>query len=185
LPLAFGTQGTTIPAEVPYIRADGVDAWKDRLGAGFKVGIAWQGNPSAAAEKGRSFAVKQFEPLLAIPGLRLISLQKNFGQEQLADLPQVETLGKDFDTGPDAFADTAAVMMNLDLIISPDTAIAHLAGALGRPVWVVLQANHDWRWVLGRDDSPWYPTMRLFRQQVQGDWSVPFAKIQSELIKLA
>ena len=107
-------------------------------------------------------------PLASVPGVRLISLQKAEGTEQLASSMTVESLGEDFDSGPDGFIDTAAVMMNLDLVITSDTAIAHLAGALGRPVWVALRAVPDWRWLLERTDSPWYPTMRLFRQSDAG-----------------
>jgi ADP-heptose:LPS heptosyltransferase len=114
----------------------------------------------------------------------LISLQKGDGLEQLSGLPegmQVETLGPDFDTGPHAFLDSAAAMMSLDLVITSDTAIAHLAGALGRPVWLALQQVPDWRWLLDRSDSPWYPTMRLFRQKQRGDWSGVFAQMETEL----
>ena len=95
----------------------------------------------------------------------------------------VETLGDDFDDGPDAFIDTAAVMMSLDLVVTSDTSIAHLAGALGRPVWVALKFMPDWRWMLGRDDSPWYPTMRLFRQRSPGDWEGVFAAMVRALRK--
>jgi hypothetical protein len=117
---------------------------------------------------GRSFPLTHFEGLSKIPGVRLISLQKNAGVEQLRELPagmSVETLGDEFDAGPDAFLDTAAAMESLDLVIASDTAVAHLAGALGRPVWVALKYVPDWRWLLDRADSPWYPTMRLFRQK--------------------
>jgi ADP-heptose:LPS heptosyltransferase len=109
-------------------------------------------------------------------------LQKNEGVEQLNDLPaamKVETLGDDFDAGDDAFLDTAAVMETLDLVISSDTSIAHLAGALGRPVWVALKWVPDWRWMLDRPDSPWYPTMRLFRQRTRDDWREPFSHIEN------
>src|SRR5262249_9502887 len=94
---------------------------------------------------------------------------------------EIETLGEDFDSGPDAFIDTAAVMTSLDLIITSDTAIAHLAGALGRPTWVALKSVPDWRWLLDRDDSPWYPTLRLFRQPQRDDWGSVFVKIEQEL----
>jgi hypothetical protein len=119
--------------------------------------------------------------------VRLISLQKNAGVEQLHELPpgmSVETLGDAFDAGPDAFLDTAAAMESLDLVIASDTAVAHLAGALGRPVWVALKYVPDWRWLLDRTDSPWYPAMRLFRQKTQGDWPAVFADIAQELMKL-
>src|SRR6185312_622651 len=124
-----------------------------------------QGNPNVSVDAGRSIALKHFLDLAAVPGVRLISLQKNEGSEQLGRGDPVETLGPDFDAGPDAFRDTLAAMESLDLIVTSDTSIAHVAGALGRPVWVALKRVPDWRWMLGREDSPWYPTMRLFRQQ--------------------
>jgi ADP-heptose:LPS heptosyltransferase len=104
--------------------------------------------------------------------------------DQLRELPDdvtIETLGEDFDNGPDAFVDTAAVMKNLDLIVTSDTSIAHLAGALGRPTWVALSLTPDWRWLLDREDSPWYPTMRLFRQSDRHNWQSVFARIEREL----
>jgi hypothetical protein len=119
--------------------------------------------------------------------VRLISLQYKDGLDQLGDLPTgvtIETLGDDFCKGPDAFIDTAAVMANLDLTISCDTSIAHVAGALGRPVWVALNYVPDWRWLLDRDDSPWYPTARLFRQPLRGDWTSVFMRIEQELRSL-
>jgi hypothetical protein len=118
--------------------------------------------------------------------VRLISLQKGDGEAQLLTLPEgmkVQTLGDNFDAGPNAFLDTAAVMEGLDLIITSDTAVAHLAGALGRPTWVALQYVPDWRWLLDRNDSPWYPTMRLFRQRGIGDWEGVFLEIQQALIE--
>ena len=137
-----------------------------------------------SADRARSFPLAEFAPLARLPGVRLISLQKGRGSEQIADLPSgvtVETLGADFDAGPDAFIDTAAVMSRLDLVVTSDTSIAHLAGALGRPTWVVLKHVPDWRWLLGREDSPWYPTMRLFRQETLGDWKPVFARMAEEL----
>ena len=138
----------------------------------------------APADIGRSFSVRHFESLSKIPNVRLISLQKNTGLEQLADAPdgmKVESFADQLDTGPDAFIDTAAVMENLDLIITSDTAIPHLAGALGRPTWVALKYAPDWRWLLDRPDSPWYPTMRLFRQDSYNSWPSVFSEIESEL----
>ncbi len=189
LPRWFGTELHSIPSEVPYLGAeeDLVARWKKKLaGGGFKVGIAWQGAPGAAIDQGRSIPLTEFAPLSRLPGVRLISLQKTHGLDQLAGLPAgttIETLGE-FD-GPDAFVDTAAVMSTLDLIITSDTSIAHLAGALGRPTWVALKHVPDWRWLLDRDDSPWYPTMRLFRQETAGDWKPVFAKIEQELRSVA
>ena len=168
----------------PYLTAepDRVARWRARIGShGRRIGIAWQGNPTAATERGRSIPLQFFLPLAQVPGVRLISLQKHHGLEQLAaDLP-IETLGDDFDSGPDAFIDTAAAMQCLDLVITSDTSIAHLAGALARPVWVALKHVPDWRWMLDRPDSPWYPTMRLFRQQARDEWSGVFDAMAQEL----
>lgn len=187
LPLRFGTELPSIPNEVPYLDAekDRVARWKGELAEhGFKVGIAWQGAPGGEIDQGRSIPLAEFVPLSRLPDVCLISLQKTHGLDQLAGLPagtNVETLGDEFDGGPDAFVDTAAVMSHLDLIITSDTSIAHLAGALGRPTWVALKYVPDWRWLLDRDDSPWYPTMRLFRQEAAGDWKFVFGKIEQEL----
>ncbi len=185
LPYRLQTSLATIPSSTPYLRVDPKlsAVWTKRIGAhGFKIGIhwqggLWQGGPSIA---GRSIPLREFFPLSQIAGARLISLQKNFGIEQLAHLPPemaVETLGEDFDNGPDAFVDSAAMMECLDLIVTCDTSIAHLAGALGRPTWIVLKHVPDWRWMLDRSDSPWYPTMRLFRQRTWGDWGGAFREI--------
>jgi Flp pilus assembly protein TadD len=169
------------PVTVPYLCAEPqlIAAWRERLDHdGFKVGIAWQGNPASQAELGRSCPLEALRPLAALPGVRLISLQKHYGLEQLATATtemRLET--PQLDAGPDAFVDTAAVMACLDLIVTSDTSIAHLAGALGRPVWVALQHGPDWRWQLGREDCPWYPSMRLFRQTRRGDWDDVFARI--------
>ena len=166
MPLALHTNSNSIPAAVPYLRAgpEVVTRWHGRIGKeGFRIGISWQGKKSSEADIGRSFPVRHFERLSKLADVRLISLQKGDGVEQLLELPtgmKVETLGDDFDEG--SFMDTAAVMENIDLIITSDTAVAHLAGALGRPTWVVLQYVPEWRWQLRRSDSPWYPTMRLF-----------------------
>ncbi|HEX8957952.1 MAG TPA: tetratricopeptide repeat protein, partial [Burkholderiaceae bacterium] len=187
LPALFGTTVETIPASAAYLFAEEAASlrWRERLGnQGFKIGIAWQGNPNASAEKGRSAPLAAFAPLAALPGVRLISLQKTHGLDQLHTLPpgmQVETLGEDFDSGPDAFIDTAGVMMNLDLVVTVDTSIGHLAGALGRPTWIALQKIPHWVWMLERSDSPWYPSVRLFRQTGRGDWSGPFAAMAQEI----
>ena len=187
MPLVFRTDAKTIPAVLPYLAAepDRVAVWSQKLGPqGFRIGIAWQGDKARNVDAGRSIPLRHFASLADIPGVRLISLQKNYGTEQLAHLPDgmaVDVLGEAFDAGPDAFVDSAAVMESLDLVITSDTAIAHLAGALGRPVWLALQHVPEWRWQLDRDDSPWYPGMRLFRQQTRGDWSTVFAQMQAEL----
>jgi len=189
LPHIFDTDPETIPADAPYLSLpaenDRTDKWRERLGPeGYRVGIVWQGNPVYKADSNRSMGVRFFEPLSKIPDVRLISLQKKNGLEQLDDLPAgmtVETLGETFDAGPEAFIDTAALMMSLDLIITSDTSIAHLAGALARPVWTLLPFVPDWRWMLGSSDTPWYPTMRLFRQQTHGDWLGVFAEVETAL----
>jgi tetratricopeptide (TPR) repeat protein len=178
LPFVLSTvDEAAIPSTVPYLSAepDRIDAWRRRLGErGFRIGIAWQGNPEAETDAGRSMPLASLAPLCDLPGVRLISLQKEHGLDQLPGLPEgmtVETLDGGFDEGPDGFVDTAAIMMSLDLVVTSDTSIAHLAGALGRPVWVALQHHPEWRWMLGRPDSPWYPTMRLFRQGSPDDWA--------------
>jgi len=187
LPHVLGATPETMPRGVPYLFADParVEAWSKRLPAGqFRVGIVWQGKSTADIDLGRSIPLRCFAPLGRVPGLTLISLQKNDGVEQLTNLPRgmrVETLGAEFDAGPDAFVDCAAVMMNLDLVITSDTAAAHLAGALGRPVWIVLKHVPDWRWLIDRKDTPWYPTARLFRQVRRDDWDEVFERIAGEL----
>ena len=177
LPRALQIRVDSVPAPVPYLRADAKrsDIWRARLGEhGYKVGLAWQGNPAGRVDNGRSIPLQAFAPLSEIEGVRLISLQKNFGTEQLRRRPPgmaIEAPSHEFDDGVDAFIDTAAMMVNLDLVVTSDTSIAHLAGALGRPVWVALKYVPDWRWLLDREDSPWYPTMRLFRQTAVDDWA--------------
>jgi Flp pilus assembly protein TadD len=188
VPLLSLPARTNLPtAQPPYLFAepDRITTWRDRIGtSGFRVGINWQGFPGRFEDKGRSFPVTCFAPLAAVPGVRLISLQKSEGEEQMATAGfPIEALD-DLDAGPDGFLDTAAVMANLDLIITSDTSIAHLAGALGRPVWVALRKVPDWRWMLDRADSPCYPTMRLFRQIGDGDWAPVFAEIARALCSL-
>jgi len=192
LPLAFGTTLPTIPSEVPYLRAeDGrIGRWRQRLAGsttGLRVGIAWQGS-RGPVDRGRSYPLAALAGLSQVPGVRLVSLQKGDGLDQLAGLPdgmRVETPGDDFDGGREAFLDTAAIMTLCDVVVTSDTAIAHLAGALGVRTWVALKAVPDWRWLLDRTDSPWYPTMQLFRQTSPGDWRPVFAGIEAALRKLA
>ncbi|MDB6008720.1 MAG: glycosyltransferase [Gammaproteobacteria bacterium] len=191
LPLAFKTQLDTIPAQTSYLapEPDRVARWASRLQAvpGLRVGIAWQGN--LAVEKlvwarGRSIPLAALEPLAHLPGVSLVSLQKGPGLEQLRNVPfadRIVELSAALDPGPDAFLDTAALMASLDLVISSDTSIAHLAGALGRPVWTALPLSPEWRWLLERSDSPWYPSMRLFRQTTDGDWGTVVTEIVAAL----
>ena len=186
LPLAFGTELAALPTPVPYLRAapDRVKEWAEKIGGrGFRIGVVWA--TTASRSLGRSFPLSELEEISKLPGVRLISLQKGDGLEQLAALPpgmQVEVLAG-LDDGDDGFLDSAAIMAGLDLVISADTAAAHLAGALGRPVWLALKNIADWRWFEDRADSPWYPTARLFRQVQEGDWADVFARMKIELAK--
>jgi tetratricopeptide (TPR) repeat protein len=190
LPRAFATRAETIPG-APYLRAEAerVALWRERLrGEGFKVGIAWHGSSHSRSDHMRAAPLDAFAPLARVPGVRLFSLQKNFGAEQLRDAPagmRVESLGEDFDAGPDAFVDTAAVIENLDLVVTIDTSIAHLAGALGRPVWIAIKHSPEWRWMLERETSPWYDSARLFRQSQRGDWDEVFERMARELERVA
>jgi hypothetical protein len=177
LPQALNLEPSQFAPRVPYLRAepDRVAKWKERIGArGFKVGIVWQGNPDPRIDQGRSAPLAAFAPLAEVPGVRLISLQHGEPARQIASVrfaDRVETLGDDFDSGPDGFLDTAAVMEALDLIVTVDTSVGHVAGALGRPVFILLKAvGADWRWLFKRDETAWYPTARLFRQRKPGDW---------------
>jgi hypothetical protein len=188
LPAIFGTTQLTVPARVPYLSADSdlTHRWAEKLNqiSGFKVGICWQGNPSHQADGSRSVPLKYFTPLANIGNVRLVSLQKKHGLEQLVDLPaevSVIDFASELDESNGVFIDTAAVMKNLDLIIASDTAIPHLSGALGVPVWLVLPDIPEWRWLMERNDSPWYPTMRLFRQTKPGDWTTVFCRIGEAL----
>ncbi len=153
----------------------------------FKIGIAWQGNPHHKWDRFRSFPLKRFAPLAELPGVQFFSLQKGPGTEQLRKRSHhfpVTALLEDTAGAPGSFPDMAALMTRLDLVITADTATAHLAGALGVPVWVALATMADWRWLLHRDDSPWYPTMRLFRQRQLGDWEPVFESMASEVRRL-
>ena len=185
IPLAVGMRVETIPVADRYIFAEPerVTRWKERLGDhGFRIGIAWQGNQLILGSEGKAYTVSALEGISRLPGVRLIGLQKNAGSEQLAQLPPGMTVERyEFDDGPDAFLDTAAIMKNCDLVITADSAPAHLAGALGVPAWVALKYVPDWRWFLGRADSPWYPSLRLFRQAAPNDWASVFAAMETAL----
>jgi tetratricopeptide (TPR) repeat protein len=188
VPPRLGISIDTIPSLPAYVRAD--DNLRGEWGRvlpteGFKVGIAWQGNPAGDVDRGRSFPLNMFADISRIDSVRLVSLQKKYGLEQLAgwtgDIP-VALLSDRYENGD--FADTAAIMAELDLIITCDTSVAHLAGALGVPVWVILRVMPDWRWLMDRDDSPWYPSMRLFRQTARGDWAGVFRMVGVELRRM-
>jgi hypothetical protein len=182
LPLSFGTRLDTIPAKVPYLKAEPARTarWRERIGAeGFRIGVCWRGTNRIP---GRAFPLASLNAISSLPGVRLISLQKGEGEADLAARPdlKMERL-EGLDEGPQAFLDTAAAMQSLDLVITCDTAIAHLAGALARPTWVALPHVADWRWLVGRADSPWYPTLRLFRQKARGDWASAFTEMEAAL----
>jgi len=192
LPLALHTELATIPGGVPYLRVDAeaVRSWGERLARlpGLKVGLNWYGNPEAeklAALEARSFPLATAAALARVAGVSLVSLQKGDGAEQRTRVEFGRAIAQLTDPahmGPDEIAnETAAILKGLDLVITADTALAHLAGALGVRVWVVLQAVPDWRWLIGRTDSPWYPTMRLFRQSTPGDWPELFERLAAEL----
>ena len=187
LPHLLKTSLEIIPITNPYLYADQskVTTWGERLSKdSFKVGICWQGS-KRKVDIGRSFSLSLFEGISKIPNVELISLHKGEGEGQITNINfDVTTLGTGFDAGQDAFLDTAGVMMNCDLIITSDTAVAHLAGALGRPTWVALKHIPDWRWMLERHDSLWYPTMTLYRQKNRGDWVGVFNTIEQDLLSL-
>lgn len=193
LPHLFGTRLETIPGTFPYLAADpaAADAWRARLGGGLKVGLVWAGNPRYEADRLRSVpAGRLAASLLAVPGVRLFSLQKDRrpGDEAVPGaVPGLAPGGAVEDLAPELgdFADTAAALAALDLLIAVDTSVAHLAGALGRPVWTLLRDPSDWRWLTGVDHSPWYPGMRLFRQTVPRDWDGPLARVAEELRRVA
>jgi len=187
LPKLLGTRIGTIPAPCPYLwpEPDRVARWRERLGAGGRlIGIRWQGS-TGRADSGRSFPLRHFASIARIPGVRLISLQKDAGIEQLDERQRdwpVEDFGGHWPAaGVEAFLDTAALMSALDLVITSDTCIAHLSGALGLPTWVALKHTPDWRWMLEREDCLWYPTMRLFRQPERGAWQPVFERMGREL----
>ncbi|MBV8825586.1 MAG: tetratricopeptide repeat protein, partial [Hyphomicrobiales bacterium] len=182
LPRAFATTLETIPAKIPYLAApsDAMARWRGRLdGPGLKVGIAWAGSPLHRSDARRSIDVEALAPLLKVDGVRWFSLQVGERAGDLAGLPA----GSVNDLAPQLtdFAETAAAITELDLVITVDTAVAHLAGALGRPCWVMLRSSPDWRWLLEREDSPWYPTLRLFRQRARGDWAEVVARVRAAL----
>ncbi len=180
----FGTTLATIPAVVPYLHPepDLVERWRNELDSmsGFKVGIVWQGSPTQEDDCHRSVPLAQFAPLAKIPGVRLLSLQVGAGREQLADVDfPITDLGCRMN--PNSLCDLAAILVNVDLVITVCTAVAHLTGALGAPGWVALRAYPHWVWLLDREVTPWYPTLRLFRQKNEGDWNSVFAHMSSVL----
>jgi len=187
VPHRLGTRLETIPARVPYLRAGAerqisLPTLPVRKGA-LKVGLVWQGNPKHKNDRNRSISLRQLEPLLGLNNIAYYSLQPEssdlrsdqIGQAKIADLSG--SMGD--------YADTAALVEQLDLVLAVDTSVAHLAGALGRPVWVLLSFAPDWRWLTEREDSPWYPTARLFRQPAAGDWASVIERVGAELGRVA
>ena len=190
LPRAFATRLDTIPANVPYLTADAERAafWRERMpGKGLKVGLCWRGSQDFRVDPRRSIPPSALIPLSELDNVSLYALHMDVAADELpGQLGQkITVFGDDFDRGPDAFVDTAAVMANLDLIVTCDTSIAHLAGALNRPVWVALRHVAEWRWMDGREDSPWYPSMRLLRSGRGDAWPALFKKIADEIRALS
>jgi len=183
LPLAFETTLHSIPANVPYLFADRekVEMWRRRVESlpAKKVGLVWSGSLEFAGNRFRSPPLARFTPLGEIGGITLVSLQKGPPAGQISDVPQLNLI--DWTAELNDFDDTAALASALDLIVTVDTSVPHLTGALGLPTWVLLGAGADFRWLLDRHDSPWYPTMRLFRQTTIGEWDAPIRKIADEL----
>ena len=183
LPYILGTTLETIPVSNSYLKAlESVKIKLDSL-AKLNVGIVWSGNPENPDNQKRSCSLKDFLDILDIPDLNFYSLQKGIASHELNDIPDSITVN-DISSQLQDFADTAAVVEQLDLIITVDTSVAHLAGALGKQVWLLLCYNPDWRWLLNREDSPWYPTMRLFRQPNPGNWSAVFTRVHNTLLDL-
>lgn len=192
-PRVFQTTLATVPAETPYLHVDPLrqEHWHSIIAghsAGrMKIGIAWQGNPHHQLDQFRSIALEQFRPISQVPGVALFSLQRGPGTEQLdrfgSQLGVIELTDRAVTT-PNDWADAAAIMKCLDLVITVDTATAHLAGALGVPVWILLSSSPDWRWLTKRSDSPWYPTARLFRQKTLDDWETVMHRAAGDLTHL-
>lgn len=190
LPLIFGTTLETIPANVPYLQADPakVEQWKARLGGGseMKVGLVWGGSPINPGDRDRSMPLSAMAPLASVPAhlVRFINLQKGPAAAQLSGAPAGMKI-EDYTNELATFDDTAALIECLDLVIAVDTSVAHLAGALAKKIWIPFPFAWYWLYLEKRSDSPWYPTMRLFRQTKRGDWSGPMEQIATELRKMA
>jgi hypothetical protein len=186
VPAVLGTTIDTIPAGVPYLRADParVEAWRERLDpATLNVGIAWAGNPKHGNDHNRSMPLSTFRAI-DLEGCRFLTAQPDVRD---ADRPVLDGWARadDLGSGLRDFDDTAAYFEALDLVITVDTSVAHLAGALGRPVWLLLPYVPDWRWLLDRTDSPWYPSARLYRQPARADWPSVLERVRMDLAALA
>ncbi|HTK83803.1 MAG TPA: glycosyltransferase family 9 protein [Patescibacteria group bacterium] len=187
LPLVFDTRVDNIPDTVPYlsVEPEKVSTWKSRLdqcvpAGSLRVGISWAGSAEHIKDKWRSTRLEQWSDVLGVPDVAFISLQKEVPEADRLPLASENRL-IDFTSELGDFSDTAALIQNLDLVLSVDTSVTHLAGALGKPAWVLLQWVPDWRWLMDREDSPWYPTMRLYRQEVKDDYSRPLQRIAHNL----
>ena len=183
----MGTELHSIPTEIPYIRppADRLELWRKRLppADGLRVGLTWAGNPEVKSDARRSVGLPLFAPLVSVPGITFVSLHREVRPEHAATLralPQIVHFGEQLRD----FADTAALIAELDLVISSDTAVAHLAGAMGKPLWLLTMLSPDWRWLLQREDSPWYPTAKLYRQPRVGDWASVLDRVRDDLVRL-
>ena len=187
LPHYLGIDEAALRMDAPYLALDRsrVARWSHLAEPGaINIGICWQGNPTRKIDALRSISLASFAPVAQVPGVRLVSLQRGHGLDQLANLPvgmRVIVPEEGFDAGPDAFADSAALMQSLDLVLSADSAITHVAAGLGRPAWLALARVPDWRWMLDRADSPWYPSVRLFRQHRLDDWTPVFDQVADAL----
>jgi tetratricopeptide (TPR) repeat protein len=192
LPGIMGTTVADVPLIGPYVFANPelVARWKRELGSlnGLRIGVCWQGSRDHSGDRQRSFPLGELAPLAQLPNVTLVSLQVGAGEEQIAPcratFPIVD-FGERVDRDAGAFMDTAAMIKNVDLVVSCDTAIGHLAGALGAPVWLALSTVSDWRWLLNRSDTPWYPSMRLFRLKELGNWRDVFEAMARELMPRA
>jgi hypothetical protein len=185
LPGVMGTRLDSIPAEIPYLKADAAisEAWGEKIGPRgdrMRVGLVWAGQPSHNRDMERSILLSQFGPLAESGAALFYSLQKGEAAAQASDPPAGMEL-IDFSADLRDFSETAGLISQLDLVVTVDTAVAHLAGAMGKAVWVLLARLGDWRWLLDREDSPWYPTMRLFRQSVAGDWEDVVRRVAREI----
>lgn len=176
LPHLLRTSLATLPAPTHYLDVDRASSLE---GDRFRIGINWQGNSTGAGDRGRSCPLEAFKPVFGPRNAHFFSLQKNFGLEQLSAFPEIEDLGSRCTT----FADTAAYMKSLDLVLTTDTAVAHVAGALGCPTWLLLKHAPTWRWLRDRQDSPWYPTMRLFRMDEGESWHSLLENVAGDLKK--
>jgi tetratricopeptide (TPR) repeat protein len=186
VPSCLGTELSTIPADMPYVFADKakIKSWRKRVETAGKsrrkVGLVWSGNPTFGNDRYRSMTLADLSTLSELNEVAWYALQKGAAHDQLAAAPEAFR-AHDFTTDLHSFDDTAALIMNLDLVIAVDTGVAHLAAALGKPVWMLLPANSDWRWLETRNDSPWYPAMKLFRQAMLGDWAPVVERVSQEL----